>query len=167
MAFHSKTHWEYPGVVIAFEPTWNLISNSSLENAELGNCCYSQIHVGEPSVRGETVYLAFLEPQLRHELSNVLDGMCWHNLWVICQVSCRPPVPRKLRNTCLSISKVFIVVGVGSTLHPRGPTRVQQIRRDKCFRFHFTSSPYQFVHRESILHWSKTVKSTAWWSSKI
>lgn len=110
MAFHSKTHWKDPGVVIAFEPTWNLISKSSLENAELGNCRYSQIHVGEPSVCGETVYLAFLEPQLRHELSNVLDGMCCHNLWVICQVSCRPPVTRKLRNTCLSISKVFKVV---------------------------------------------------------
>lgn len=73
MTFHSKTHWKHPGVVIAFEPTWNFISNSSLENAELGNCHYSQIHVGEPSVRGETVYLAFLEPQLRNELSNVSE----------------------------------------------------------------------------------------------
>lgn len=44
-----------------------------MENAELGNSRYSQNHVGEPSVRGETVYLAFLEPQLRHELSNVSD----------------------------------------------------------------------------------------------
>lgn len=125
MAFHSKTHWKNPGVVIAFETTWNLISNRSLENAELKNCRYSQIHVGEPSVRGEIVYLAFLEPQLRHELSNVLDGMCCHNLWVKCQVSCRPPVPRKLLTHVYQSQSVHS--GVGSTLHPRCPTRVQQI----------------------------------------
>lgn len=162
MAFHSKTHWKHPGVVIAFEPTWNLISNSCLENAELGNCRYSQIHVGEPSARGETVYLAFLEPQLRHELSNVLHGMCCHNLWVICQAS---STEKTAKHMFINLKSVHS--GVDSTLHPRCPTRVQQIRREKCFRFHFTSSPYQFVHRESILQWSKTVKSTAWWYSKI
>lgn len=45
IAFPSKKkHWKHPGVVIAFETTWNLILNSSLENAELGNGRYSQIH---------------------------------------------------------------------------------------------------------------------------
>lgn len=92
----------------------------------------------------------------------------WRMCWMDCAdiiyewyVRCRAGL--QYRDNCQThvYQSQSVHSGLGSTLHLRCSTRIQQIRREKCFRFLFTSSPYQFVHRESILHWSKTFKSTA------